>query len=161
MPASFRELDWYETPLYYDIIFDVDTVREADFLEAVYARYVLSRGKRVLEPASGSGRLLIELARRGWRATGFDSSEAMLRYSRQRLEQEGLSARLVHARMQDFELAGPYDLAHCLVSTFKYLLEEGDARSHLERVAGALAPGGVYVLGMHLSEYELEGGDEK
>jgi hypothetical protein len=40
------------------------------------------------------------------------------------------------------------------VSSFKYLLTEDHARAHLERVAAALRPGGVYVLGFHLSEYD-------
>lgn len=155
MPSTFRELDWYETPHYYDIIFDVDTGREADFLEAAQQRYGRSRGRRVLEPAAGSGRLLVELARRGWRCTGFDASQPMLDYAGERLSEQGLSARLVQARMEDFELRGPFDLAHCLVSTFKYLLDEDSARAHLERVAAALAPGGIYVLGLHLSEYGL------
>jgi predicted dehydrogenase len=34
MPEYTRS-DWYNFPLYYDIVFDADTTREADFLEAV------------------------------------------------------------------------------------------------------------------------------
>ena len=61
--ARFETIDWYETPKYYDIVFDVDTSKEADFLEVVCARHGGTRGKRVLEPACGSGRLLVELDR--------------------------------------------------------------------------------------------------
>jgi len=38
MPAS-SQIDWYDTPLYYDIVFDEDTVEEANFLEVMYARH--------------------------------------------------------------------------------------------------------------------------
>ena len=149
----FQTLDWYETPLYYDIVFAPETEVEAEFLEAMAARHGRPRGRRVLEPACGSGRLVLELARRGWRVTGFDASEAMLAFAGEKLRKEGLAARLVPARMESFALRGPFDLAHCLVTTFKYLLDERSARAHLERVAAALAPGGLYVLGFHLTDY--------
>ena len=100
------------------------------------------------------GRLVVELARRGWRVTGNDLSRPMLDYARARLREEGLSARLVHGDMAELELAGRFDLAHCLVSTFKYLLSERAATRHLERVADLLVPGGLYCLGFHLTDYD-------
>jgi SAM-dependent methyltransferase len=61
--------------------------------------------------------------------------------------------RLFQATLDDFRAGFRFDLAYCLVSTFKYLPDERSARLHLRRVASALAPGAVYVLGFHLSEY--------
>ena len=103
-PSAFRELDWYETPEYYDIVFDAGTEREADFLEAVRAEYGKGRGRRVLEPACGSGRLVEAMARRGWRVTGFDLSPAMLDYARARLTRAGVSARALYERMKRYDL---------------------------------------------------------
>jgi hypothetical protein len=40
-----------------------------------------------------------------------------------------------------------------MVSTFKYLLDETSARAHLECVARALRPGGLYAIGVHLTDY--------
>ena len=57
--------------------------------------------------------------------------------------------------MEDFTTRGKFELAHCFISTFKYLLDEDAARAHLECVAEALVPGGLYVLGIHLSDYTL------
>ncbi len=151
--TSFSSTDWYDTPRYYDIVFDEDTAKEADFLEAMRERHGRSRGRAVLEPACGSGRLVAELAERGQRVTGFDLSEEMLAYARQRLKSRGLQARLVSGRMEDFRFRERFDLAHCFVSTFKYLLDERSARSHLECVARSLKKGGIYVLGVHLTEY--------
>lgn len=156
MPPHYTTLDWYETPRYYDAIFDVDTDREADFLEALHVKHGTARARpapRVLEPACGSGRLLVHLARRGWRVHGFDLEPAMVRYSRERLAAEGLRGTVARGDMGAFEVRGTFDLAHCLVSTFKYLLDEDSARSHLECVATALAPGGIYALGFHLTDY--------
>lgn len=154
MPEARQEVDWYDTPKWYDLVFDEDTPLEAHFLEAMVERHGRSRGRRVLEPACGSGRLVVELARRGWRVAGNDLSRPMLAYARGRLKEEGLQARLLHGDMAALEVAGPFDLAHCLVSTFKYLLTERAATQHLRRVADLLVPGGLYCLGFHLTDYE-------
>jgi SAM-dependent methyltransferase len=157
-----RSVDWYDTPRWYDVIFDADTRREADFLEEMLRRFgPRSRGKRrlhVLEPACGSGRLVVELARRGHACEGFDKNRAMLDRAREKLEARGIRhARVRAGDMASFRSARRFELAHCLVSTFKYLLDEESATSHLESIASALVPGGIYVLGFHLSDYEQQG----
>lgn len=161
-----EERDWYDTPLYYDIIFDVDTPREADFLETLWHRHGLGaeprRRRHVLEPACGSGRLLRELARRGWQTAGFDANPRTLDFARDRLRADKLLARalLWEDRMEAFGLPGKlgsdfpgFDLAHCLVSSFKYLPTDLAAESHLRLMAEALRPGGIYILGIHLTDY--------
>jgi SAM-dependent methyltransferase len=153
VPETPIEIDWYDLPRLYDIVFDVGTGEEVDFLERVVARHGLRGAQRALEPACGSGRLVVELARRGWDVRGFDRNEHMLAYAGDRLRREGRTADLFTADMARFEVAERVELAHCLVSTFKYLLDEDSARSHLECVARALVPGGVYVLGLHLTTY--------
>lgn len=152
--TTYERIDWYDTPRWYDLVFDVDTKREADFLEAVSLRHGRGvKARRVLEPACGSGRLVAELARRGWSVEGFDLNERMLDFARERLAKRALRATLSVGDMSRFRSRSRVDLAHCLVSTFKYLLDEGSAVAHLRCVARALERGGVYVLGFHLSEY--------
>jgi SAM-dependent methyltransferase len=150
---QFTAHDWYDSPLLYDIVFAGGTEAEADFLHAVAQRYGPARGRRVLEPACGSGRLLEAMARRGYGVTGFDLNPAMVAYSRARLEGIRPKATVRVGDMAHFTSAKKFHLAHCLVSTFKYLLTEADAQNHLACVAEALVPGGIYVLGFHLSDY--------
>lgn len=154
---TYTALDWYDTPRWYDLVFDADTAREADFLEGVVHEHARLRGgahaRRALEPACGSGRLVAELARRGWSVRGFDLNANMLDYARARLARRKLHAELALGDMSAFRVRGSFGLAHCLVSTFKYLLTERAAESHLHCVARALAAGGVYVLGFHLTDY--------
>jgi len=152
--SRYREFDWYDTPLYYDLVFEEDTDREGEFIAEMQRRFGTTRGRQVLEPACGSGRLVEEMVRRGFAVTGSDLNPHMLRFTRDRLKQQGLRATLKTDRMEDFRSARKFDLAHCLVSTFKYLLDEDSARRHLECMAQALKPGGIYVLGFHLSDYE-------
>lgn len=152
--TDYAEGDWYEdAPGLYDLIFDAGTEDECAFLEGVHARHGAGPLRRVLEPACGSGRLVEALARRGYDVTGFDISDGMLEFARKRLMREGLEARVEKAQMQDFSCGTGYDVAHNFVSTFKYLLHEKDARAHLQQVAESLRPGGLYILGFHLSDY--------
>jgi SAM-dependent methyltransferase len=153
----YETVDWYDTPLLYDIVFEEDTTKEGLFLEQALERFGRTARRRatprVLEPACGSGRLVAEMARRGFAATGFDLSRPMLDFARERLEREQLRATLRVARMERFRFRERFELAHCLVSTFKYLMDDASARAHLRSVAGALLPGGLYVLGFHLTAY--------
>ena len=156
MPAP-AQIDWYDTPLYYDIIFDADTVEETDFLETIFDRHGNGNGKNrsVLELACGSGRLIREFGTRGWRGAGFDANPRMLAFARDLLEKKKITALLWEDRMESFTVprGKKFDLVHCLVSTFKYLITEDDARASLERVSAALKPGGIFVLGLHLTDY--------
>ncbi|MFT5854525.1 MAG: SAM-dependent methyltransferase, partial [Verrucomicrobiales bacterium] len=145
--------DWYDSPLYYDLIFDEDTVNEADFLEALMWKHGAVDTSRILEPACGSGRLVAEFARRGYEVEGFDLNENMLEFAQRRLAEDDLWANLWVDPMQSFQTEKRYDMAHCLVSTFKYLSSEADAIANLERVAECLEDGGLYVIGLHLSRY--------
>lgn len=150
-------IDWYDTPLYYDIIFDEDTAVEADFLEALFARHGTGapQPRSVLELACGSGRVMRELGARGWKTAGFDANPRMLNFARKRLVAAEITALVWEDRMESFRVPGgeKFDLVHCLVSTFKYLLTEADAVAALGRVAEILKPKGLFVLGLHLTDY--------
>ncbi|HHM12008.1 MAG TPA: class I SAM-dependent methyltransferase, partial [Planctomycetaceae bacterium] len=76
---------WYDFPQYYDLAFRDETKREADFFEAAFSKYARRPVRRVLEPACGSGRLVAEMARRGYALEAFDLSEPSLAYLRRRL----------------------------------------------------------------------------
>jgi SAM-dependent methyltransferase len=150
-----RLTDWYAHPRYYEAIFGADTVREMDFLVALNRRYGTG-GTVFLEPACGAGRLIAEGARRGLEMIGYDVSEAMLAYARARLRRRGLRARVEEGRMEAFApegLRGGVDLAFNLVSTFRYLETDEAAVAHLRSVRALLRPGGLYVLGFHLTDY--------
>jgi SAM-dependent methyltransferase len=123
---------------------------EADFIEAACRKYCSFRARRLLEPACGSGRLVAELAARGYRMTGFDLSRPSLDYLKRRLARRGLRAAVLEADMADFRLPGPVDAAYCTFDSFRHLLTEEAARQHLQCVAESLRPGGIYVLGFHL-----------
>ncbi len=118
--------NWFNYPQYYDIAFQAYTQREADFIEAACRKYCPFAPRRFLEPACGSGRLITELAARGYQVTGFDISQPALSYLRRRLTRRRLRAETFEAEMSDFRLGRPVDAAYCTISS------------------------GIYVLGLHL-----------
>jgi len=148
MPITLES--WYNYPQYYDLLFREDTQLEAGFVEAACKKYCAQPAKRLLEPGCGTGRLVRELAARGFDITGFDLGGAPLRYLRQCLQRRKLSANLFQGDMADFEVDRPFDAAYCLINTFRHLLTEETAQCHLRAVARAIKPGGIYILGFHI-----------
>jgi SAM-dependent methyltransferase len=150
------QANWFDYPQYYDIAFQGPTQREADFIEAACRKYCPFAARRFLEPGCGSGRLVAELAARGYQVTGLDLSQPGLSYLRRRLARRLLNAETFEAEISDFRLSRPVDAAYCTVSTFRHLLTEQTARSHLQCIARILRPGGIYVLGLHLLPLDLD-----
>lgn len=156
---TIQDVDWYDTPLYYDIIFDADTKDEADFLEGLHQKYGTASDKPTnLELACGTGRVMRELASRGWKSAGFDASESMLEFAWLRFKQERLKSLLWQDKMESFRVptGKKFDLVHCLVSTFKYIPSETRANSCLSNSASVLKEGGLLVIGLHLTDYNRD-----
>jgi SAM-dependent methyltransferase len=150
--ASPRPLhtSWYDHPRFCDIAFRSETPLEADFIEAACRKYCHFSAKRLLEPGCGSGRLVAEMAGRGYQMTAFDLNRPSLDYLRHRLARKRVRADVFEADMADFRLSSQVDAAYCTVNTFRHLLTEQSARRHLECIAKSLRPGGIYILGFHL-----------
>jgi SAM-dependent methyltransferase len=142
--------NWYDYPAWFDLAFRDETQPEADFIEAACRKYCDFPVGRLLEPACGSGRLIVELAKRGYQMTGFDLNQAMLQYARRKIRKIAGSHELFMADMADFTLDRPVDAAYNTFNSFRHLLTEAAAISHLRSVAKALRSGGIYVLGLHL-----------
>jgi hypothetical protein len=54
------------------------------------------------------------------------------------------------ADMARFTIPKPADIGVCLLDSFRHLLTEQDASEHLQCMARAVRPGGIYLLGLHL-----------
>ncbi|MBL8809349.1 MAG: class I SAM-dependent methyltransferase [Planctomycetaceae bacterium] len=152
--------DGYDAPEFWDLAFSDETIPEADFIEAVLQKFgptslpdsrpKSSSPARILEIACGGGRQVIELAIRGHHVTAFDLNERCIEYVTQRLRRKKLDADLFIGDMTSFRVKEQFDLAHCLVNSFRHLISEADAVAHLNCVTSALKPGGLYLLGLHL-----------
>jgi SAM-dependent methyltransferase len=133
------------------MLFREETREEVPFFEEAFRRYALRDVKRVFEPGCGSGRLIVAMAAKGYDATGLDLSDAMLKYLEKKLRRRSLHATCIKGDMAEFSFDGPaFDAAFCTFNTFRHLLTENDALRHFDCMSNVLAPGGIYILGMHL-----------
>ena len=144
------EINCYNYPQYWDLAFRSETKLEVEFFEAVAKKYCDFPVRRVLEPGCGGGRLVVEMAARGYDVSAFDLSDDCIRYLRQRLKRRGLTAQLDVGDMTAFQASKPVDMVFNTMNTFRHLTTEADARSHLKSVAASLKKGGLFVLGFHL-----------
>ena len=150
MLTDNRVMNCYDYPQYWDLAFRDSTREEADFVDAVSAKFLRGGARRVYEPGCGGGRLVVALARRGYDVTAVDLSQPAIRYLKKRLRRNQLDAQVQVADMLDFTCRPKVDLAINTVNTFRHLLTEQQAMSHLRCVAASLKKGGFYILGFHL-----------
>lgn len=141
----------YDHPRYYDLLFGSDWKAEFDFLKACFARHAKRNVERLFEPACGTGRLLVKFAQAGYEVAGNDLNERAVDYCNRRLARHGFSPSVVVADMASYRPKRKFDAAFNTINSFRHLPGERAARAHLECVADSLRPGGLYVLGLHLT----------
>lgn len=143
--------NWYNLSTYYDVSFSHEMSAELAFLKAIIKQYCKKSKPKLLEPACGTGRLIIPLLRSGFDCTGFDLNKYALDYLNEKLQRQKLKANVFNADMANFYTkTSHYDGAVCTVDTFRHLLTEKKAEQHFINVANALKRNGIYILGLHL-----------
>jgi len=145
------EANLYDFPKYYDLIFGSDWKAEYDFLLSCFDKYRGRKVRRLFEPACGTGRLLIKLAQRGFEVAGNDLNPKAVDYCNARLARHGFPQTATVGDMADFKVRRKFDAAFNMINSFRHLPTEAMAQAHLKCVADALAPGGLYLLGLHLT----------
>lgn len=150
MPRTIRG-NVFDYPKYYDLVFGSDWKAEYAFLTACFEKHASRPIKRLFEPACGTGRLLIKFAESGYAVAGNDLCEKAVEFCNKRLRRRGFKATAVVGDMSDFKVARPFDAAFNMINSFRHLLSQSSAESHLKCVARGLNKGGLYVLGMHLT----------
>ena len=143
-------INWYDLPKYYDVSFSYDMNEELSFLKDVFKKYSNSNRPKLLEPACGTGRLMIPLIQKGFDCSGFDLNKNALLYLEKKLKRKNISANIFFDDMANFKIHQKYDGIYCTVDTFRHLLTENDARQHLITIKNALKKNGIYILGLHL-----------
>ncbi len=169
-PADTQPVGLYADAMIYDILHTPGTASELDALERIAARSVRtspaqskSDQQSWLEPACGSGRCVRLAASRGTPCVGFDLDEGMIAYANDRLARTDaeVDASAVVADMRTCVDDGAipeatFDFAFNTINSFRHLMSDRDAIAHLEQIARALRPGGVYAVGLSTTAFGLE-----
>lgn len=156
----------YDWPKYYDIVYGSDWRAESDFInhclrEFGPARKAKSRGWNLFEPACGTGRLLVRLAKQGHTVSGLDLNPAAVDFCNERLRKAGFRPSAIVGDMARFRLPAPVDAAFNTISSFRHLSTDALALAHLKCMADALRPGGIYLLGLHLTPTDARPDDSE
>lgn len=157
----------YDLPRIYDILHIPGTKEDVQSTFDIADRWVTApatpRGNW-LEPACGSGRLLISAATRGVRGTGVDLNAAMLRFARDatpaKLKQLLRFAKRDMCYLEGLSRPQSFDYAFIPINTIRHLRTDVLMIRHFNSVASLLKQGGVYVIGMSLSAYGVEADNE-
>ena len=134
-------------PIYDEINRDVDYVAWADFFERIMNVHQGFEEKNlILDLGCGTGKMTIELARRGYDMTGVDVSSEMLDIARDTAEQADVKNILwLKQDMRDFELYGTVGTVVSCLDCMNHLINPSDFRKCLSLVHNYLVPDGLFI----------------
>lgn len=136
----------YDYPAYYDLAFSFrDVPGEADAMAEAIEAYSRRPVAHVLEIGCGSATHAPCLCARGYDYIGLDINPRMLEAARKRTYPPGSVVNFVQADMRDFTLDHPADFAYVLLGSW-YMRSTDELLRHMERMAKAIKPGGLYFL---------------
>lgn len=150
MEPTHRWRDFFDAhaPYYEQNAFTKATVAEVTFLEEVLE---LQAGARILDIGCGTGRHCIELAKRGYVATGVDISSGMLQVARDNASNAGVAVEFIEMDARLFRSETQFDHAICLCEGgFNLVDHDDDPIAHdlgmLRSAFENISPNGRFVL---------------
>jgi 2-polyprenyl-3-methyl-5-hydroxy-6-metoxy-1,4-benzoquinol methylase len=143
-------MQWYEALFanygksYDKECFTQGTVGEVDFVERELGA---DRSKRILDIGCGTGRHAIELAKRGYRVTGFDLSEGQLHLAREKAAAANMTVDFQRRDATQPHFNQEFDAAIMFCEgAFSLMETDGKNFAILAHAAAALRPGGKLLL---------------
>jgi SAM-dependent methyltransferase len=134
--------------LYDELYADKDYEGEVEQLVRIFDRWARGSVRTVLDLGCGTGGHAIPLARRGFRVTGVDRSEEMLRAADKHAALAGVSKRvqLLRGDVRSEPLDGTFDAALLMFAVLGYQLRNQDVLATLRSARSRLRQGGLLVL---------------
>ena len=132
-------------PFYDAVNSELDYSAWADFIEKIVKKEYNGRPELVLDLGCGTGKMTLELARRGYDMTGVDCSPEMLNIARENSDREGLDVLWLCQDMTEFELYGTVDVCVCCLDTLNHLTEPSELEKCLSLVHNYVVPNGLFI----------------
>ncbi|WP_335988958.1 class I SAM-dependent methyltransferase [Glycomyces sp. MUSA5-2] len=107
-----------------------------------YSRRLAGTEGDILEPAVGTGRMLVPLVRLGLNVTGYDTSAHMLNICRRNLDEAGLDADVFIGDMTSYVKPGAYEAVLVPTGSIVLLPDRSAAVEALRLMHASLRPGG-------------------
>ena len=142
--------------VYDNINSEIDYSAWADFIEKCFDKYLDEKPSLLLDLACGTGRMTIELSRRGYDMIGADISEEMLYRAYDKVYDEGIKDILfIKQDMRDFELYGTVGAITCCLDSVNYLTANGDLEKCFSTAHNYLDPDGLFIFDVN-TPYKFE-----
>lgn len=128
---------------HYDLYYSTkDYSGEVAFLLELARRFGI-QPRTVLDMGCGTGKHLLELAKRGLKGGGFDLSSEMLQAARTRLT--GLDMEVAEADLRTFRNGKQYDLVVAMFAVIGYLTTNDDLLAGCKTARQHLGQGGLFI----------------
>lgn len=142
----------------------VDYEKWADHTETLFDKYLKERPELVLDLASGTGKMSLAMAKRGYDMIGVDGSPDMLARASDAvfdaiidgiLPEDGKRPLFLCQSMTDFELYGTVGAVLCCLDSLNYLTGDGELKKCFSLVHNYLDPDGLFIFDMN-TPYKFE-----
>ena len=136
----------------------VDYRKWADLFEGAFDKYLGERPELVLDLACGTGRMTLEMAKRGYDMIGVDGSAEMLARATDalydmidsgELSEDSPRPLFLCQDMREFELYGTVGAAICCLDSLNYLTGDGELQKCFSLVHNYLDPDGLFMFDMN------------
>jgi SAM-dependent methyltransferase len=128
------------------------TSREADGVVRILG---VKTGKSILDLCCGYGRHSLELARRGFKVTGYDLSSCFLKRAIKTAESLKLKVKFVQGDMREIPFKSKFDAVINMFTSFGYFQSERENLQVLKGVSKVLKPKGSFLLDIINREFIL------
>lgn len=132
-------------PFYNEINGDVDYNSWADFIESIIKKECKIPPELLLDLGCGTGKMTLELARRGYDMTGVDYSPEMLGVARTDAERMGLDVLWLCQDMCELDLYGTVDVAVSCLDCINHLTKKRELDKCFSLVHNFLSPDGLFI----------------
>jgi SAM-dependent methyltransferase len=136
-PSQFTEV----AEVYDSLMAVVPYDHWVNYLERIWERFDCSP-TTVLDLACGTGNVTLELERRGYRATGVDNSEGMIRQAQAKPARQ---ARFTLQDARSLHLPETFDACVSLFDSLNYILAPEELGAAFRGVCRHLNPGGIFI----------------
>ncbi|WP_077623544.1 class I SAM-dependent methyltransferase [Sediminibacillus massiliensis] len=134
-------------------VYDLDKPTGYSFGDVEYYKERLSGvSGHILEPASGTGRILIPLIEAGLHVEGLDMSTEMMEVCRERAGERNLDIKLYEKSMVDFKLPKTFEAIIVPAGSFLLIKDRAESIEAITNFYNHLQPGGRLILDLFLPD---------
>lgn len=156
--AGANEAVYQEFAGVYDQISgDGHSLKMVPYTQRIFRRYRFS-GSIGLDLCCGTGSATMALTDSGYRMSGVDGSQMMLKHARAKARREGSSTKFYHGILPQFtdspklRRAESFDFVVSYYDSLNYLLTEDHLQETFANVFELMRPGGLFVFDMNTAE---------